>query len=173
MNNGAIAAQFLSDYGKVAILDIDYHHGNGQQDIFYKRSDVFTVSIHGHPSFAYPYFCGFIEEKGEGDGVGYNLNIPLEEQITSERYLQALFKAVSRVSKFKPSFLVLLLGFDTAKGDPTGTWSLTANDFFNNGKMIGSLKIPSVIIQEGGYKNQSIGTNARKFFEGFSTGFTS
>jgi len=173
LNNGAIAAQFLSGYGKVAILDIDYHHGNGQQDIFYNRSDVFTVSIHGHPSFAYPYFCGFVEEKGDGEGAGYNLNIPLEEQISSEKYTQALFKAVSRILKFKPSFLVILLGFDTAKGDPTGTWSLMANDFFNNGKIIGSLKIPSVIIQEGGYKNQSIGTNARKFFEGFSIGFTS
>jgi len=171
LNNGAIAAEYLSGYGKVAMLDIDYHHGNGQQDIFYKRKDVLTVSIHGHPSFAYPYFAGFAEEKGEGDGLGFNINIPLEEKITPGKYLSALFKAVSIVTRFKPDYLVLLIGFDTAEGDPTGTWPLSANDFFNNGKIIGSLKKPTVIIQEGGYKNQSIGINARKFFEGFVEGF--
>ncbi len=80
-NNNAIAAQYLSGYGRVAILDIDYHHGNGQQDIFYRRSDVLTVSIHGHPSFAYPYFSGFEDEKGEGEGEGFNFNLPLPEHI--------------------------------------------------------------------------------------------
>ncbi|HOB71351.1 MAG TPA: histone deacetylase family protein, partial [bacterium] len=167
LNNGAIAANYLSGFGKVAILDIDYHHGNGQQEIFYKRNDVLTVSIHGHPSFSYPYFSGFANEKGEGAGTGFNFNYPLEKNIYGDRYLATLTSALIKIKNFKPSYFVLLLGFDTAKGDPTGSWQLNASDFFNNGKMIGSLKLPTVVIQEGGYKNRSLGINARNFFEGF------
>ena len=89
-NNNAIAAQYLTAYGRVAILDIDYHHGNGQQDIFYRRSDVLTVSIHGHPGFAYPYFSGFKEECGEGEGEGFNLNLPLPEAVDGAAYRKAL-----------------------------------------------------------------------------------
>lgn len=166
-NNASIAAQFLSDYGKVAILDIDYHHGNGHQQIFYARKDVFTVSIHGNPSFAYPYFTGFAEEAGEGDGAGFNLNIPLKEQITGPEYLQNLVKALKKIGDFRPDFLIVSLGFDIAKGDPTGTWALTAADFKQNGKVLGALPYPTLFIQEGGYKNRTLGINARNFFEGF------
>ena len=95
-NNNAVAAQYLCGNGKVAILDIDYHHGNGQQDIFYRRSDVLTVSIHGHPSFAYPYFSGFADEGGEGDGEGFNLNLPLPESVTGEAYRKTLGEAIER-----------------------------------------------------------------------------
>ena len=173
LNNAAIAANYLSGFGKVAMLDIDYHHGNGQQDIFYRRNDVFTVSIHGHPSFAYPYFSGFAKEKGEGAGTGFNLNYPLEKSVSGDRYLEVLNNALIKIRSFKPSYLIVLLGLDTAKGDPTGTWQLNASDFFNNGKMIGSLGLPTVVIQEGGYKTRSLGINARNFFEGFlkSTGY--
>jgi acetoin utilization deacetylase AcuC-like enzyme len=167
LNNGAIAANYLSGFGKVAILDIDYHHGNGQQEIFYNRNDVLTVSIHGHPSFAYPYFSGFAKEKGEGAGEGFNLNYPLGKDISGDKYLETLTNALIKIKFFKPTYLVLLLGFDTAKGDPTGSWQLNASDFFNNGKMIGALKLPTLFIQEGGYKNRSLGINARNFFEGF------
>ncbi|MGA8688447.1 MAG: hypothetical protein WB662_00705, partial [Methyloceanibacter sp.] len=118
-NNGAIAANLLSRYGRVAMLDIDYHHGNGQQEIFYTRSDVLTVSIHGHPSFAYPYFSGFRDETGIGAGAGYNLNLPLPEHITPEQHRNAVAEALRRIRRFAPAFLVVCAGFDTARGDPT------------------------------------------------------
>jgi acetoin utilization deacetylase AcuC-like enzyme len=166
-NNASIAANFLSNYGKVAILDIDYHHGNGHQQIFYSRSDVLTVSIHGNPSFAYPYFSGFSEETGEGKGEGFNQNYPLKENLTGSEYLKVLIKAIKRVRNFKPEYLVISLGLDIAKGDPTGTWSLSANDFKINGQELGKLSCPILFVQEGGYKNRTLGINARNFFEGF------
>jgi acetoin utilization deacetylase AcuC-like enzyme/GNAT superfamily N-acetyltransferase len=166
-NNAAIAANYLSKYGKIAILDIDYHHGNGQQQIFYNRNDVFTVSIHGHPSFAYPYFSGFADEKGEGDGFNYNLNLPLKENTTEDEYRHVLDNALKAIKKYNPSYLIVCLGFDTAKGDPTGTWKLSAGDFRNNGEILGLLPYQMLFIQEGGYRNRSLGINARNFFEGF------
>ncbi|MBN1339687.1 MAG: histone deacetylase family protein [Bacteroidales bacterium] len=169
-NNNAISAEFLNKYGKVAILDIDYHHGNGQQQIFYNRCDVLTVSIHGHPSFAYPYFSGFKEESGEGDGLGYNINYPLPEKLDGKAYRETLTKALGAVRKFKPDYLIIALGLDTAKDDPTGTWTLRAEDFGENGRMIGQLKLPTMIVQEGGYKNRSLGINARHFFSGLYSG---
>jgi acetoin utilization deacetylase AcuC-like enzyme/GNAT superfamily N-acetyltransferase len=169
-NNVAIAAQYLSEFGTVAILDIDYHHGNGQEDIFYQRNDVLTISIHGHPSFAYPYFSGFEEEKGAGPGKGFNRNYPLQENLPSDDYREILKKALKKISQFSPKFLLISLGFDTGKGDPTGTWSFTAQDFYENGKLIGKLKYPTLIVQEGGYKNTSIGINARHFFSGLWDG---
>ena len=165
-NSAGIAANFLSRYGNVAMLDVDYHHGNGQQDIFYDRKDVLTVSIHGHPSFAYPYFCGFSEEKGEGEGFGFNVNYPMKEQLTGDEYFKVLEQALTRIKRFRPSYLILLLGLDTAKGDPTGTWSLSSRDFYRNGNLIGGLKIPTLVVQEGGYRNRVLGTNARHFFQG-------
>ncbi|MBN1107404.1 MAG: histone deacetylase family protein [Bacteroidales bacterium] len=169
-NNVAIAANHLSKYGKVAILDVDYHHGNGQQDIFYKRSDILTISIHGHPSFAYPYFSGFKEEKGEGSGLGYNHNFPLKEEVTGEEYRKTLERAVSLIKQFKADYLVVALGLDTAKGDPTGTWMLSARDFQINGEMIAGTGLPALIIQEGGYRNRFLGINARQFLRGFYEG---
>jgi len=169
-NNNAIAANYLSRYGKVAILDLDYHHGNGQQQIFYDRSDVLTVSIHGHPSFAYPYFSGFNSEKGEGTGLGFNVNFALPETITYDLYKETLIKATLAVKKFKPDFLIVPIGFDTAKGDPTGTWPLLAKDFYNNGKIIAALGLPTLFVQEGGYKTLVLGKNAKSFFTGFYEG---
>jgi acetoin utilization deacetylase AcuC-like enzyme len=166
--NGAIAAQHLSAHGKVAILDVDYHHGNGQQDIFYRRSDVLTVSIHGHPSFAYPYFSGFAEELGEGEGLGFNLNLPQAEALDGKGYLRALGKALERIRAFAPRFLVVSLGLDVAKGDPTGSWSLRAADFEENGRLIRSLDLPTLVVQEGGYRTVSLGSNARAFFVGLT-----
>ncbi len=170
-NSNAVAAQMLSEYGKVAILDIDYHHGNGQQDIFYKRNDVLTVSIHGHPSFAYPYFSGYKEEKGEGLGEGFNVNLPLPEKTDGKQYREALQLAMKKVKAFNPRFLVVALGLDVAKGDPTGSWSLNAQDFYENGLLIGGLKLPTLIVQEGGYRTGNIGVNARNFFKGLATSY--
>ena len=167
-NNNAIAAQYLSAYGKVAILDLDYHHGNGQQDIFYRRSDVLTVSIHGHPSFAYPYFSGFEDERGEGEGEGFNMNIPLPEGVNGTQYRKALAKALERIKAFAPQFLVIAFGLDPAKGDPTGTWSLGIKDFEENGRLIGGIGLPTVIVQEGGYRIGTLGKNVRGFIRGLA-----
>ncbi|HUT68941.1 MAG TPA: hypothetical protein VMW86_10405 [Dehalococcoidales bacterium] len=165
-NSAAVAAQFLSTYGKIAILDVDYHHGNGQQEIFYDRPDVLTISIHGHPSFTYPYFSGFVSEKGRGPGKNYNINIPLPEDIDGEYYRRVLRGALSRVRRFKPRFLIVALGLDTAKEDPTGSWSLEAEDFEAIGQMIGSLRLPTLVVQEGGYDTRVLGINARHFLTG-------
>jgi acetoin utilization deacetylase AcuC-like enzyme/GNAT superfamily N-acetyltransferase len=169
-SNAAIAAQYLSRFGKVAMLDLDYHHGNGQQQIFYRRRDVLTISIHGNPHFAYPYFSGFADERGEGEGEGYNINYPLPETITVEDYIHSLKSALGRIRAFKPTFLVVCLGLDTAKGDPTGTWNLTGRDFKTIGDEVGKLRIPCLVVQEGGYNNRSIGTNAKNFFYGLLSG---
>lgn len=168
--NCAVAAHYLSAHGRVAILDIDYHHGNGQQDIFYRRRDVLTISIHGDPEFAYPYFTGFEDERGEGDGVGFNANFPLPEQQSGEEYRKVLEKALALIEEFNPTFLVVALGLDTVKGDPTGTWSLSAKDLDLNGAMIGKLQLPTLIVQEGGYRTRTLGANARSFFTGFVRG---
>ena len=170
LNSAAAAAHYLSAHGRVAVLDLDYHHGNGTQDIFYQRSDVLTVSIHGHPRHAYPYFTGFADETGAGAGEGYNLNLPLPESVDGERYRTALARALKRISRFEPHFLVVALGLDTARRDPTGSWSLRAVDFQANGRMIGELWLPTLVVQEGGYYTRTLGTNARRFFQGLCTG---
>ncbi|ODS03641.1 histone deacetylase [Methyloceanibacter marginalis] len=169
-NNAAVAANLLARYGKVAILDIDYHHGNGQQEIFYDRADVLTVSVHGHPSFAYPYFAGFRDETGIGPGAGYNFNIPLPEHITPEQHRNAVAEALRRVKRFGPAFLVVSLGLDTARGDPTGNLSNGAKDFQLLGRMIGEQNYPTLVVQEGGYRVRTLGTNTRNFFVGLAAG---
>lgn len=169
-SNSAIAANYLARHGRVAILDIDYHHGNGQQDIFYDRDDVLTVSVHGNPSFAYPYFTGFRNEKGRGRGAGFNLNIPLPEKIAPDDHRAAVTRGLRRIARHDPKFLVVALGYDTAKGDPTGTWSNTAADFRKLGEIIGQAGYPTVVVQEGGYRIRTLGTNARNFFDGLASG---
>jgi acetoin utilization deacetylase AcuC-like enzyme/GNAT superfamily N-acetyltransferase len=170
-NSAAIAANMLSAHGPVALLDIDYHHGNGSQMIFYRRRDVFFVSLHGHPSFAYPYFTGFEDEKGEDWGTGFNLNYPLPEVISPEQYRATLERALQRIAQFSPAFLVVSLGLDTAKGDPTGSWPLRARDFEINGRLIGGLRLPTLVVQEGGYNRRNLGVDARHFFVGLSRTF--
>ncbi len=169
--NGGIAAQYLLEkMGRVAVLDVDYHHGNGTQDIFYNRKDVLTVSIHGHPSFAYPYFSGFADETGEGEGKGFNVNMPLAEDIHDARYLQALDDAIALIRKFKPEALVVSLGLDIAKADPTGTWSVTPDGLFEVGRRIGGMRLPTLLVQEGGYNIRSLGRNASRMLTGVCAG---
>jgi acetoin utilization deacetylase AcuC-like enzyme/GNAT superfamily N-acetyltransferase len=165
-NSAAIAAHYFSKYGKVAILDIDYHHGNGQQNIFYKRDDVLTISIHGHPRFAYPFFSGFSEEIGENEGKGFNINFPLPENVPVDKYIETVKRAIQIITRFNPGFLVVPLGFDTARRDPTGTWSLVAEDFEKVGNLIGDLPYSTLFVQEGGYNTKTIGKNVRFFFKG-------
>jgi acetoin utilization deacetylase AcuC-like enzyme len=166
-NNCAIAAQRFSHLGKVAVLDIDFHHGNGQQQIFYLRDDVLTLSVHGHPSFAYPYFSGFDDEKGENEGLGYNFNFPLAETITYDLYEKTIIKCIQIIRKFNPQYFIIALGLDTAKNDPTGTWSFSYSDIFNLGKLLGKMSYPTLIIQEGGYKTNTMGVFAKHFFSGY------
>ncbi len=169
-NNAAVAAHYLSRYGRIAILDIDHHHGNGQQQIFYDRDDVLTVSIHGHPRFAYPYFSGFEDEMGNGPGKGFNRNYPLPETITPRTYIRTCARALKRIAGFDPAYLIVCFGLDTARGDPTGTWSLRAKDFEDVGRIIGKTRLPLLVVQEGGYNTRSIGINARNFFSGLYEG---
>jgi acetoin utilization deacetylase AcuC-like enzyme/GNAT superfamily N-acetyltransferase len=167
-NSAAIAANELSRSGKVAVLDVDYHHGNGNQDIFYERDDVLTVSLHGPPRLTYPYFSGFPDERGEGHGLGANRNFPLPEGSDGLRYRDVLEKALGVVKRFKPRFLVVALGLDTAKGDPTGSFVLTHKDFRLNGRLIGGLALPTLVVQEGGYRTRTLGENAAGFFTGLA-----
>lgn len=169
-NSAAIAADLLSGHGTVALLDIDYHHGNGQQDIFWRRSDVLTISLHGHPRFAYPYFSGFEDERGAGEGEGANVNMPLPERLDGPGYLRALRTAVARIESFEPRFLVVAFGLDPAKHDPTGTWTLGAADFRENGLLLGRMGLPTLVVQEGGYRTRTLGVNARNFLEGLRQG---
>jgi acetoin utilization deacetylase AcuC-like enzyme len=166
-NSSAIAANYLSQYGKVAVLDVDFHHGNGTQDIFLERSDVYTVSIHGNPVTNYPFFTGFADEKGEGEGKDFNLNIPLPDTLTPEQYRTHLKQAITAIKKFAPKYFVIALGLDTAKSDPTGSWTLMPDDFFKNGAMLAGLNLPTLIVQEGGYRTKTLGQNARSFFAGY------
>jgi ribosomal protein S18 acetylase RimI-like enzyme len=128
------------------------------------------VSVHGHPSFAYPYFTGFRDETGRGAGAGYNLNIPLGETITTEEHREAVRTALKRVARHEPAVLVVALGLDPAKGDPTGTWSYTASDFRALGRLIGEAGWPTLVVQEGGYRVRTLGVNARNFFVGLAAG---
>jgi acetoin utilization deacetylase AcuC-like enzyme/GNAT superfamily N-acetyltransferase len=167
-NSAAIAANHLSKQGRVALLDIDYHHGNGAQDIFYERSDVLTVSIHRDPSEQYPYFTGYADELGEGEGKDFNVNYALETAVEGARYREVLKEALERIRQFDARFLVVSFGLDVAKGDPTGTWLLSPDDFRQNGLLIGQMGLPTVIVQEGGYYVRKLGSNARNFFQGIA-----
>jgi acetoin utilization deacetylase AcuC-like enzyme len=170
LNSAAIAANYLSHSGRVAVLDIDYHHGNGTQDIFYERPDVLTVSLHGHPRHTYPYFSGYEDERGSGEGLGFNLNIPLPESIGQDIYRKHLRVAMERITGFAPDFLVISLGLDVARGDPTGSWLLAAKDFLANGRLLGEIAVPKLVVQEGGYRTRTLGVNARNFFQGLWDG---
>jgi acetoin utilization deacetylase AcuC-like enzyme len=169
-NNAAIAAHALSAEGKVAVLDIDFHHGNGTQDIFYDRGDVLTISIHGDPSYAYPYFAGFVDERGVGAGEGCNHNFPLPEDVTDDQYLETLERALTIIEAFAPKALVVSVGLDIAKGDPTGAWTITADGFERIGGALAGLGVPTLAVQEGGYDTRVLGRNARHFVAGLQRG---
>ncbi len=169
-NNAAVAANWLSKQGRVATLDIDFHHGNGTQDIFWWRDDVLTQSIHGHPNYAYPYFSGFADERGAGPGLGYNHNFPLPDGADERLYLVSLDKALSRIVRFKPMFLVVSLGLDILKGDPTGGFRLTPASMEKIGRRIGQLNLPTLIVQEGGYSIRNLRSGSRAFFRGIAEG---
>jgi len=168
LNSTAIAAHYLSKENRVAVLDIDYHHGNGTQNIFYDRKDVCFVSIHGHPVQAYPYFSGYADEKGEGEGLGFNRNFPLRPGVDDAKYLKTLAEACSVIHRFKPEFLVVSVGYDIMKGDPTGTFLVTPSGMRQIGEMLGQLHLPTLLVQEGGYSLPNLKTGSRNFVTGIS-----
>ena len=167
INNAAVAANWLSSHGKVALLDIDYHCCNGTQDIFYERDDVLTLSIHADPDFEYPHYWGFADETGSGEGEGFHKNYPLSKGTDDGRYLEALEEALGLIQKFEPQSLVVSAGMDIYADDPLGTIKVTTDGIGEIGKRIASLALPTVIVMEGGYANEMLGINIVKFLGEF------
>jgi acetoin utilization deacetylase AcuC-like enzyme len=169
LNNAAIAAQRLLDDGaeRVAILDVDYHHGNGTQSIFYDRADVVFVSLHGDPRVEFPYFLGYADEKGEGAGLGFNFNYPLPWGTGFERWLEALDDGVSKIRAASAGALVVSLGLDTFKGDPISHFLLESDDYLEIGRRIEALGLPTLFVFEGGYAVEPLGVNAVNVLAGF------
>jgi len=163
VNNASVAANWLSSNGRVAILDVDYHAGNGTQDIFYERSDVLTISIHADPDFEYPNFIGFAEERGQGRGLGFHRNFPLPKGTDDTSYLLALDQALDLIHEFEPVYLVVSAGMDIYAEDPLGTIKVTTDGIREIGKRIALLDLPTVIVMEGGYANEALGRNIRAF----------
>lgn len=168
VNNSAVAAQHLLGHAKrVVILDVDLHHGNGTQGIFYGRSDVLTISLHADPVRFYPFFWGHADERGEGAGLGYNLNLPLPRKSGDDIFLQTLDVAFKRIRAFAPDGLVVALGLDPFEGDPFGGLSVTTSGFARMAEAIAALRLPTVIVQEGGYLCDTLGDNLAAFLGGF------
>ncbi len=169
LNNAAIAAQAAIAAGRqrVAILDVDYHHGNGTQDIFYARGDVLFVSIHADPVMDYPYFWGHADETGEGAGEGATLNLPLPRGTGLAAYLPALGAALAKIADFAPELLVVSYGADTFAGDPISYFTLQTADYSTLAQRIAALSLPTLIVMEGGYAVDALGANVEAFLSGF------
>lgn len=171
INNAAVAAQTLRNKGceRVAILDVDYHHGNGTQSIFYNRADVLVVNIHGDPKTEYPFYLGHADETGEGAGQGFNHNHPLPAGCSVDDWFAALDKSCKQINDYKPEALVISLGLDTYAGDPISYFALESDDFTRLGQRIHKLGLPSVFILEGGYATEALGINAANVIDGFES----
>ncbi len=171
-NNAAIAAQAFRDASaeRVAILDVDYHHGNGTQEIFYERSDVLTVSIHADPKQEYPFFAGHADEIGAGAGRGFHLNLPLRWGATWDAYKPALETAMRRIRGFSPDALVVSLGVDTFEQDPISKFKLKGDDYSRMGETIAGAGRPTLFVMEGGYAVEALGVNVVNVLEGFEQG---
>jgi acetoin utilization deacetylase AcuC-like enzyme len=169
-NNAVLAADLLAEQGAVAILDIDFHHGNGTQEFCYENPRIFTTSLHADPAVEYPYFWGYAHERGAGKGKGANRNYPLPLGATNEDYLATLDKAIRAVRRFKPAFLVISAGFDTHKDDPIGGLGMTVRVYPEIGRRLGAVGLPTVICQEGGYRGSTLGRCVHAFLSGFLRG---
>jgi acetoin utilization deacetylase AcuC-like enzyme len=167
-NNAAIAAAHIGAEtgGRVAVLDVDYHHGNGTQQIFYERGDVGFVSLHGDPVRAYPYHTGFADETGAGRGKGSTCNVPLPAGTDDAGYVAALERALATIDAFDPAVLVVSLGVDTYAGDPMGDLGVTTEGFGRCGRAVAALGRPLVVVQEGGYADEALGTNVASWLDG-------
>ena len=173
LNNAAIAAQALITQTqgdtRVAVLDVDFHHGNGTQAIFYTRADVLYVSLHADPDRQYPYFSGAADERGEGAGQGTTLNYPLPIGVTDGQYLATLQQATERIRHYAPRYLVVSLGVDIYADDPLGDFALSSAAFPLIGRQIAQLKLPTVFIMEGGYAIQQLGRNVAGVLDGYQS----
>jgi acetoin utilization deacetylase AcuC-like enzyme len=170
LNSAAIAAEAAIAAGKsrVAILDIDYHHGNGTQDIFWRRGDVFFASIHADPATDYPFYWGHADETGEGEGEGATLNLPLPRGTTLGAFQQALDTALEGIAAFRPELLICSYGADTYAGDPISYFAIETEDYPTIARRIASLKLPTLIVMEGGYAVDALGANVAAFLDGFA-----
>jgi acetoin utilization deacetylase AcuC-like enzyme len=168
LNNTAISAEVLrSRFARVAILDVDVHHGNGTQEIFYDRDDVLTVSIHADPMRFYPFFWGHADERGEGAGLDANYNLPLPRGTRDDDYLQTLDRALARIREYSPGALVVALGLDAFEGDPLRGLAITTGGFGRIAERIAALQLPTLLVQEGGYLSDELGSNLASFLQGF------
>ncbi len=175
LNNAAIAAQHLLDQGlkRVAIVDVDFHHGNGTQDIFYTRNDVLFASLHGDPLDAFPHFLGYADETGSGEGEGYNLNYPMKPGTGFSQWRTALGDAFGKVQEYEPEALVISLGVDTFENDPISFFKLKSDDFTTYGKDIADQGLPTLFVMEGGYDIDEIGINTINVLQGFDAAISS
>lgn len=169
INNAAVVADMFRTSGatRVAILDIDFHHGNGTQALFYDRADVMFVSLHGAPQDAYPYYLGYADEIGKGAGEGTNLNYPMSEGTGFGAWAQALDDAIAKITAWGAEALVVSLGVDAYKDDPISFFRLESDDFTDAGRRIGRMKLPTVFCMEGGYAIEAVGINTVNVLEGF------
>lgn len=171
VNNSAVAAaELLTRMERVAILDVDLHHGNGTQGVFYDRADVLTVSIHADPVRFYPFFWGHADERGTGLGLGYNLNLPIPRGTADAEYMPVLDQALSRIEAFAPDAIVVALGLDGYEGDPFGGLSISTDGFAKIGAKVATLGKPTVLVQEGGYLCDELGLNLESFLDGYTNG---
>lgn len=167
LNNAAIAAEHMKRrYPRLAILDTDMHHGQGIQEIFYDRSDVLYISIHGDPTNFYPVVSGFENERGEGDGYGYNINMPMPHGSSEEDFFKKLDEALTAIRLFQPDALILTLGFDIYKDDPQAKVAVSSEGFSRIGTHIRQTGLPTLVVQEGGYDLDTLSTNVQQFFKG-------
>ena len=169
LNNAALAAQHLRNSGleRVAVLDVDYHHGNGTQAIFYERPDVFFASLHGDPRTEYPFFLGHADEIGAGAGLGANLNLPLPRGTDFARWSRALEVALAAIKRFDAQALVVSLGVDTFAGDPISGFALQSEDYLRMGERLAAVGLPTVLVFEGGYAVDAVGVNVVNVLEAF------
>lgn len=168
LNNIAIAADYARrEVSRVAILDVDVHHGNGTQGIFYERADVFTISLHCDPSDFYPFFSGYAHERGRGAGEGYNLNLPLPPLTADDAYLEYLEDALAALRAYAPDVLFIALGLDAFEKDPLIGLSISTEGFSRIAAAIARLGLPTVLVQEGGYNRDYLGANITSFLGGF------
>ncbi|XAH21216.1 histone deacetylase family protein [Xylophilus sp. GW821-FHT01B05] len=169
LNNAAIAAQHLRQrHARVAILDVDVHHGNGTQGVFWRRNDVLTISLHGDPHFCTPFFTGHAHERGEGDGLGYNINRPLARGTDTDAYLAELKRACTDIRAYAPGALVVALGLDAHEHDPYRALAVTTEGFARITAEIARLGLPTVLVQEGGYLSDDLGPNLASALSGFA-----
>jgi acetoin utilization deacetylase AcuC-like enzyme len=168
LNNAAIAARRLAVLGRVAVVDVDFHHGNGTQDIFWEDAQVLYVSLHGDPAGHYPFFTGAADETGGGPGAGTTRNLPLPDGTGDDAYLAALDEAMAAVAAFDPAVLVVSAGFDTFEDDPIGAFGVTTGGFARIGAALAAAGRPLVVVQEGGYAVEALGANAVALMRGMS-----